>query len=477
MGGVYWWSTVSRPKARPSLVGGVTADLCVVGGGYAGLWTAIEFKQRFPDAGVVLLDAAVCGSGASGRNGGWATSYWRRFDELVARFGLSDALWLADAAHDAVNAIGEFVDEHHIACGWRQKGGLLGAASAGSMPWQSAVTAIRSTGKEEMLRVLEPQEARALINSPALLGGAVHTDTASVNPVQLALGMRQVAIDLGVEVYEGSAMQSLVRSAPAVVSTATGWVESPQVVLALGAWASVVSDLRRSYVAVGSNVIATEPLGDAVRHAPWADGTVFGDDRISSHYAQVTEDGRIVFGRALGALGYANRVTHSHEHHRRTEAEVVSGFRHFFPQLRSARITHSWGGAVDRTPHAFPTVGQLDDAENIRFISGFSGQGVAQSRLLARMAVAGLAGSTDRYASNPLVGSPPQYFPPEPFRYIGGNVVKTFVAACEKRRASGASTVVPKKVLKALVGAHVPAAIEPRRTHLPQKPNQRGGRP
>lgn len=461
-GTVYWATTLGDVEVCPPLTDTTYADVCVVGGGFAGLWTAIELKKRSADTDVVLLEAATCGSGASGRNGGWATSYWRRFDDLVHRFGPEQALWVARAATDAVNAIGDFVAEHDVDCDWRQQGGLWAATQPESAPWQAAVTAVHGAGYPDLLRVLDAAKVRELTGSPVLHGAAMHTDTASMNPAKLVRGMRRVALEMGVRIYEASPMTSLHRGRPAIVRTQLGQVHCDQVALALGAWSAGVGELRRAYVTVGSQVVATEPLGAEVARLPWSNGLVFGDDQLSVHYAQVTSDHRVVFGRALGALGFRNRVTPRHVHDPQTARVVAADFARLFPHFASAELTHSWGGAVDRAPHGLPTVGTLGPHGNIRYVVGFSGQGVAQSRLLGRVLAAVVSGSDDAYARSALVGDPLQYFPPEPLRYVGGALVKTLVAACERRVAAGSASPVPRRTLKALIGAHVPAAIEPR---------------
>lgn len=462
-GTVYWATTLGDAAVCPPLTDTTRADVCIVGGGFAGLWTAIELKRRSADIDVVVLEAVTCGSGASGRNGGWATSYWRRFDDLVRHFGTDQALWVGRAAHDALVAIGDFVAEHDIDCDWRQQGGVWASTRPGAAPWSDAVAAVAAAGHGDALRVLDGARGRELVGSPVLRGAAVHTDTASVNPARLVRGMRRVALELGVRIHEASPMTMLHRGRPAVVHTQTGQVHCEQVCLALGAWSADVRELRRAYVTVGSQVVATAPLGKAVAELPWSNGLVFGDDQLSVHYAQVTTDHRIVFGRALGPLGFRNKVTPRHVHDAHTARIVAADFARLFPQFAEATLTHSWGGAVDRAPHGLPTVGTLGPEGNVHYVVGFSGQGVAQSRLLGRVLAAVAAGADDEYARNALVGSPLQYFPPEPLRYLGGRAVKSLVTACERRVAKGHPSPVSKSTLKVFVGAHVPAALEPRR--------------
>src|SRR3954468_17394175 len=119
----------SGAVACPPLAGAEHADFCVVGGGYTGLWTAIELKEQAPDATVVVLEAGACGFGASGRNGGWMTSWVDELDGLVEGFGEERALWLADESSATIGRIERFTQENGIDCDFRRGGGLWIASS------------------------------------------------------------------------------------------------------------------------------------------------------------------------------------------------------------------------------------------------------------------------------------------------------------------------------------------------------------
>src|ERR687898_1858247 len=90
----------------PELLETVETDVCIVGGGYTGLWTALRIKELQPDATVVLLEADICGGGPSGRNGGFALSWWPKIETLIERVGEEEAFWLAHVSQEAVAEIG-----------------------------------------------------------------------------------------------------------------------------------------------------------------------------------------------------------------------------------------------------------------------------------------------------------------------------------------------------------------------------------
>ncbi|CAA9548934.1 MAG: O-acetylhomoserine sulfhydrylase, partial [uncultured Thermoleophilia bacterium] len=335
----------------PPLAGPTRADVAIVGGGFVGLWTAYELTERAPDLDVVLLEGEFCGAGASGRNGGWVTGWHDELDALIERFGVKDALRLAGDTTAAIERIGEVAARHGIDCDYRQAGCLVAATAPAQLgAVDGALAACRTHGREALLHEVSGEELRRRTGSPLPIGGVIQTDAAAIQPARLARGLRRVLLERGVRIHEGSAMRRLGRGRPAFVETREGLVEADRVVLALGAWSARIRELRRAVVPVGSHLVATEPIPERVRALGWTGGEAFGDLRLLVHYAQVSADGRIVFGRGGGAIGPAGRVTAGHHRDARTSAVVAADFRRFFPTLADVRLTHSWGGPVDRAP-------------------------------------------------------------------------------------------------------------------------------
>jgi glycine/D-amino acid oxidase-like deaminating enzyme len=286
-----------------------------------------------------------------------------------------------------------------------------------------------------------------------------------VQPARLVRGLRRVLLERGVRIYEGSAMARLRRTRPALVETREGRVEADRVVLALGAWSARLRELRRAVVPVGSQIVATEPIPDRVRELGWTGGETFGDARLLVHYAQVSEDGRIVFGRGGGALGPAGRVTAAHHRDARTLAGVAADFRRFFPSLADVRLTHGWGGPVDRAPGRLPWVGRLGDAGSVLYATGFSGNGVGPSAVLARVLAAAVL--DERAASPLLLGRPPALLPPEPVRTVGGVLVRAAVARAEAVEERGGTPDVVTGAIRGLVSFTMPRVRRPRATARP----------
>lgn len=469
LGSVYWLReamATERPLECPPLAKSITADVCIVGGGYTGLWAAIEVREQAPDACVVLVESTQCGFGASGRNGGWATGWHDELDSLVERFGDKEALRLATRSSWAIDRIESFCAEHEIDCHFRRKGALWTASSRSQLgSWNGAVDACDRLGRSDRLEIIDGDDLRRRTGSPVLLAGVRQTDAASVQPALLVRGLRRAAIDLGVHIYESTPMIALDRGHPAVVRTPAGSVTTGRVVIATGAWSTRFLELRRAVIPIGSHIIVTEPLGEELAKLEWSNGELLGDSRLMVHYAMVSTDGRIVFGRGGGSLGSFGRVSDRHFYDRRALEEVARDFRRWFPQFANTRITHGWGGPVDRAPGHLPFVGCLNSESLVVYGLGYSGNGVAPSALIGRMLGRVALGEIDDDTEGPLAKGPPGYLPPEPIRTIGGAAVRAAVQFVEDRQELGLRPWALNGALHRLVATSVPAVLDPRRWH------------
>jgi glycine/D-amino acid oxidase-like deaminating enzyme len=463
-----WWLQEAMAREDPALgapraLGGarVRADVCVVGGGFAGLWAAYEVVEQRPDARVVVIEAERCGYGASGRNGGWVTSWHDELDELAHHFGDEHAAWLAERSSWAIRRIGEVCAAEGIADAYRQAGGLWVATAPAQMgAWEPQVVAGARLGRPGFVEPMGAAELRARTGSPVVIGGARLTDAAAVQPALLARGLRRALIERGVEVHENTKMVSLDRAAGVVRCAGGGEVAAESVVLALGAWASGVRELRRAVVPVGSHIVVTESIPDRLAELGWTGGELLGDTRLLVHYAQVTHDGRIAFGRGGGAIGPGGRVLRRHFVDPATVRVVADGFRRWFPQLDDVSLTHAWGGAVDRAPGHLPFAGSL--SPRVHYVTGFSGNGVGPSALLGRIAGRMALGVEDEYTTCGLVSGPPAYLPPEPARLIGGVVVRDAVRRAEGAEERGERAGAIANALRKMVWFTMPRALEPR---------------
>ncbi|HEY6031090.1 MAG TPA: FAD-dependent oxidoreductase, partial [Gaiellaceae bacterium] len=219
-----WLREALRGENLPALDGQTRADVCIVGGGYVGLWTAIWLKEWDPGCDVVVLERDVCGGGASGRNGGFALSWWAKFPSLAKVVGVEDALSLCRQSAEGIGELERFCVEHGIDAHFVRGGWLWTARTPSQLDaWEDTVSASERVGGDAFVR-LAPEEVAARTGSPSHLAGVLEPSGATVQPAALVRGLRQVALDRGVRIYEGTRMRSFRREPPVRVETGRGAV-------------------------------------------------------------------------------------------------------------------------------------------------------------------------------------------------------------------------------------------------------------
>ena len=442
----------------PRLQGEVRADACIVGGGYTGMWTALRLKEVDPTLDVALVEADVCGGGASGRNGGFVLSWWPKFHTLEKLCGAEEALRLAHASADAVADIGKFCADNGIDAHYHHDGYFWAATNAAQIgSWRSVMDELDGQGVHPLVE-LNPEEAARRSGSPVHLGGAFETTGAIVQPALLARGLRRVALERGVRIFERSPMTQLDRgtSSPRV-RTPAGSVAAGRVVVAMNAWAARFAEVRRRIVVVGSDIVATERTPDRLAAIGWTDGLSISDSRLLVHYYRTTDDGRIAFGKGGGALGFGRWVGSRFEGEARRRDLVERAFRRTYPMLNDVRITSSWTGPIDRTRTGLPFFWRLGGRPDVFVGVGYSGNGVGPSYLAGRILASLVLGRDDEWARCGLVRTPAGRFPPEPFRYLGGHVVRGAIARKERAEDDGRRA---DRLTKALVRL-APAGLVP----------------
>ena len=397
-----WWQEEAPPDdAAPALEGTVDADVAIVGGGFTGLWTALELVRRKPAARVVLLEAARCGDGASGRNGGFLHGLWASLPRLVELLGADAAVALATEAtgvYDAVRALGDDV--------WLREGGLLTVSTgpAHDALLERAVAAAARVGAPEEAVLLSSDELS--VRSPRFRGAVFYRDGATVQPARLVRALRRAALAAGAVVHESS---PVVGIADGVVQCAGGSVRAQEIVLATNA-AAARWPASRSVAVFRSAIVLTEPVADLRDRIGWERGEAISDERTYLNYFRTTDDGRVLMGSASGDLP-------------RAEAAL----RAFFPALADVRVAARWEGAIDVSSDRLPFVSTAPGTR-VHYALGYTGNGVGPSWLVGRT-LASLALGEE--VSSPLVTRHVPSLPPEPLRSIGARVVRRALLAVD----------------------------------------------
>jgi glycine/D-amino acid oxidase-like deaminating enzyme len=406
---VPWWQEEAPPdEALAGLETAAGADVAIVGGGLTGLWTALELRRAQPASRVVVLEAARCGDGASGRNGGFLHGYWAALPRLVELFGSERAVALsreATGVYDAVRQLGEDV--------WLAPSGMLTVSCAPAHDAELAreVAAAAAVGApEEAVRI--PRE-ELTVQSPAFRGAVFHRDCATVQPARLVRALRRAALAAGVVIHERTPVVSIEGS---VVRCAKGSVRAEEIVVATNASSAIGWPAARRVAVFRSAIVLTEPIPDLHERVGWTGREAIADTRTYLNYFRLTDDDRLLMGSASGEW-------------RRAEAAL----RSYFPTLADIRVESWWEGAIDVSSDRLPVLGTVRGTR-VHYAAGFTGNGVGPSWLVGRT-LARLALGQD--VESPLLDARAPSLPPEPFRSLGANVVRRAILAIDDAETAG----------------------------------------
>ncbi|HRQ22619.1 MAG TPA: FAD-dependent oxidoreductase [Anaerolineales bacterium] len=412
----FWLDDPAKPEPTQPLTTKIQTDLAVIGGGFTGLWTALQARQADPNRDVILLEAGEIAIGASGRNGGFcAASLTHSFQNGRNRWEkeLTKLIQLGDQNLDGIEAT---IQEFDIECDFIRAGELNIANEEYQIEElceeaeETAPYGLRTT-------FLDADEIRKRINSPSFLAALHDPSVAMVNPAKLAWGLRRACLGLGVRLFEGTQVRALEeRRASVLIKTSHGEVEAQKVALATNAFPPLLKRLTFYVVPVYDYVLMTEPLSASQREAiGWYGREGLADNGNQFHYSQMTADGRILWG-GYDAIYYRNNGVAPHLENRPASFGLLA--EHFFqtfPQLEGLRFTHAWGGVIDTCSRYTAFWGKAYGGK-VAYSLGYTGLGVGASRFGARVMLDLLAGKPTERSELQMVKSKPFPFPPEPFR-------------------------------------------------------------
>jgi glycine/D-amino acid oxidase-like deaminating enzyme len=430
---------------RPPLGGDTDADVCIVGAGYTGLWTAYHLLRGDPGLRVVVVEREVAGFGASGRNGGWCSALFPASTAALARrHGEPAAFAMRSAMRAAVDDVGAVVVEEGIACDWR-KGGTVGLARTPAQLIRARAEADGS-GDDE-IALVGPREAAALVGASGVLGATVTPHCARIQPARLARGLARAVERRGGRIAEATTVRSI---GPRRVVTDRGVVRAGVTVRATEAWSAGLAP--RSVAPVYSLIVATRPLPPSFWWvAGLENGQTFTDHRHLIVYGQRTADDRLVFGGRGAPYHWRSRIRPSFDRDPRVFAGLRAAAIDLFPALRPADFTHAWGGplGIPRDWHAGVGLGP----DGAAWAGGYVGDGVGTSHLAGRTLAALILGRGDPVTELPWVGHRSRRWEPEPLRWLLVNAgLRLMTLADAEERLTRRPSVVAASLSRVLGG-------------------------
>jgi len=413
-----------NPAPLPPLDGDQRCDVAIVGGGYTGLWTAIELKRRQPSLDVRLIEKAFCGWGGSGRNAGYLLNMWAKYPTMRGLFGEERALTVGRAADQALEEVIAFCDEHGIDAEFRRRGWLWGATLPQTVgEWRPMMDQLGGHQVVPM-REVTAEEIADRWGLRGLHGGAIDEKAGHLQPAKLVRGLRRVALAMGVTIHEGTPMTALRRSGTPRVTTPQGSLTAPRVVLAIYAWAAALPELRRTLAVTGYANAVTAAMPDKLAASGFAEAPAFNDTRFMINALRPTASGRVMFGKPGSALAFGGRVGEAFEHDTAWLLDPERRQRELGSIMPGLEAAYAWSGPIDRTKDGLPLFGRLPGAPDILYGTGFSGDGVGPCRLAGKVLAAMALDCDGEWGDLGLIRPPMQDLPPEPIRWIGVRMVR-----------------------------------------------------
>lgn len=381
----YYAATANDRTRYPALEGTVKADVCIVGGGFSGVATALTMAER--GRSVVLLEANRIGWGASGRNGGQMIGGISGEATIERQLGKAGAKLVRDIRYRGHDIIEERVAKYGIACDLK-RGWMEVAARPRHMAGLRAHFEERvSEGEGDHLELVESEDLRRVLGTSIYHGGFIDRRSGHLHGLNLCLGEARAAADLGVKIFEDSQVVALEGGAKPWVKTERGRVEAGTVVIGGEIFDRFGHErLKGLMLPTGSYIIATAPLSEAVVAEINPQDLAVCDSNVVLDYYRLSADRRMLFG---GRCNYSNR----------DPADIGASMRprmvEIFPQLKDTKIDFAWGGRIAIVMNRVPVIERLEP--NLYVLQGYSGHGVNATHIAAEIVSDAICGVTEKF--------------------------------------------------------------------------------
>lgn len=370
----------------PKLEDSIDVDVCIIGGGYTGLSSAIQLRDK--GYSVALLEAERVGWGASGRNGGHASGGQRADQEqLEAMVGMDHAQKLWQLGQEAVDTVCGLIERFNIDCELKTGDLHTAAKPAHVAELQAYVEKLQRDYNDQHIRFVEKSELETMTSSRRYLAGALNTAGRHLHPLNYALGLAQAAHANGACIFEDSRVLSFKEGEKAEVVTSNGKVTANYLILACNGYLeNLAPKVAGKIMPINNFVLATEPLGEDLARSLIRDDVAMSDSLFVINYWKMSADHRLLFG---GGESYT----------RKFPADLKSFVRkrmlRTYPELEQTQIDYAWGGTLGITMNRMPSFGRL--RKNTFYAQGYSGHGVTIATLAGKLLAEAVSGTAERF--------------------------------------------------------------------------------
>lgn len=431
----FWYDDLGGiPSQRPGLDGDVTADICIIGAGYTGLWTAYYLKQAQPTLNILILEQEFAGFGASGRNGGWLTGgfAWNH-DRYAATSSDAAVRAMVGAMNGTVDEIIRVASIEGIDADILRTDEMMVAVTPAQLSRVAAEVARRQAwGEQDRVWQIGRAEAEARVAIPGVLGAMVVGNVARIQPAKLVRGLATAVERLGVRIAEGTRATDIL---PGLVQTPRGTVRAPIILRATEGFSASLPGAARDWLPLNSAQIATAPLPPEIwAKIGWNGHEILGDFANAYCYCQRTREGRITVGARGIPYKFGSGIDDRGTPDKETVARLTAILHRHFPDAAQVPIDHAWCGVLAVPRDWCATVG-LDRATGLGWAGGYVGVGVSTSNLAGRTLADLALGRDSDLVHLPWVNRKVRRWEREPLRWLGVTGMYGLLNAADRREA------------------------------------------
>ena len=385
----YYTATRKYHLSFAALEEDIDVDIAVIGGGFAGINTALELAEN-GISNIAVLEARTLGFGGSGRNGGQIMAgIGHDLEKIRADVGEDGIRRIFEISDQGAKIIRERVAKYGIDADLCRGYGYMGFNQRQAKTLKNWEREFKSIAPNEDIRFLERQELGTIIGSDAYSSGLLHMGGGHVHSLNLLLGEAKALVSYGARIFENSPAVEVTYGDRIRIRTANGSITAKKLLWACDSFLNRLEpELHRSTISTYAFQMMTEPLSDALIQRISPIRGAFSDIRPVIDYYRITNENRLLFGSATSLVEYIPSDL---------KAWNRANMLKIFPYLKDVKIDLAWGGPMACSPNLFPQIGTLPGHPNVYFAQGWSGFGVTPSHIICKILAEGMREGSSRY--------------------------------------------------------------------------------